>query len=117
MMTSKAYQPKTGARCGCKRGVMRDNCPNCEGTGWVVDFAAIRARKSTPPAWEQFTKRTNEPKLSWLEGQLTAHGIPHRRNGESFHAPILEVPPDHLPAAWAILTPVDDVPDDDPRFM
>ena len=36
------YQPKTGAKCGCKRGVMRDNCPVCEGTGWVVDFKAIR---------------------------------------------------------------------------
>jgi hypothetical protein len=21
----------------------RDNCPNCEGTGYVIDFAAIRA--------------------------------------------------------------------------
>lgn len=38
-----AYQPKTGVRCSCKRGVWRDNCPNCEGTGWVIDFAAIRA--------------------------------------------------------------------------
>ena len=40
----KYYQPRTGARCGCKRGVQRDNCPNCEGTGWVIDFATIRAR-------------------------------------------------------------------------
>jgi hypothetical protein len=40
--------PKTGARCGCKRGVQRDNCPACEGTGWVIDFAAIRARKVYP---------------------------------------------------------------------
>jgi hypothetical protein len=39
---SKAYQPKTGQRCGCKRGVWRDNCPNCEGTGWVIDFRRIR---------------------------------------------------------------------------
>ena len=38
------YQPKTGQKCGCKRGVMRDNCPNCEGTGWVVDFRAIREK-------------------------------------------------------------------------
>jgi hypothetical protein len=38
-----SYQPKTGARCSCRRGVARDNCPNCEGTGWVIDFAAIRA--------------------------------------------------------------------------
>lgn len=44
-MMSTAYQPKTGARCSCKRGIQRDNCPNCEGTGYVIDFAAIRARK------------------------------------------------------------------------
>lgn len=39
------YQPKTGARCSCRPGQQRDNCPTCEGTGWVVDFAAIRARR------------------------------------------------------------------------
>lgn len=38
------YQPKTGNKCSCRRGVQRDNCPNCEGTGMVIDFAAIRAR-------------------------------------------------------------------------
>lgn len=42
------YQPKTGAPCSCKRGVQRDNCPNCEGTGQVIDFAAIRARRLAP---------------------------------------------------------------------
>jgi hypothetical protein len=43
------YQPKTGAKCGCKRGVQRDNCPNCEGTGFVVDFRAIWNRKPLVP--------------------------------------------------------------------
>ena len=43
----KPYQPKTGAACSCKRGVERDNCPRCEGTGMVVDFAAIRARAAS----------------------------------------------------------------------
>jgi hypothetical protein len=38
------YQPKTGAKCGCRPGQQRDNCPRCEGTGEVIDFAAIRAR-------------------------------------------------------------------------
>lgn len=38
------YQPKTGQKCSCKRGVQRDNCPECEGTGWVIDFRAIRER-------------------------------------------------------------------------
>lgn len=38
------YQPKTGAVCSCRPGIERDNCPRCEGTGMVIDFAAIRAR-------------------------------------------------------------------------
>jgi hypothetical protein len=38
------YQPKTGERCHCKRGVARDNCPDCEGTGMRINFKAIRLR-------------------------------------------------------------------------
>lgn len=34
----------TGERCACRPGVQRDNCPQCEGTGRRLDFAAIRAR-------------------------------------------------------------------------
>ena len=43
------YQPLTGQHCSCKPGVHRDNCPNCEGTGWLIDFAAIRARHKSVP--------------------------------------------------------------------
>ncbi len=43
---SKPYQPKTGQPCHCKPGQQRDNCPDCEGTGMRIDFAAIRARRS-----------------------------------------------------------------------
>lgn len=46
---SQAYQPKTGAACGCRRGQERDNCANCEGTGMVIDFKAIRSRSLTQP--------------------------------------------------------------------
>jgi hypothetical protein len=35
------YQPKTGQKCTCKRGIERDNCPACEGTGMMIDFKAI----------------------------------------------------------------------------
>lgn len=64
-----------------------------------------------------FTKRTNDPKLSWLEKRLTEAGIPNRRaENPSFHAPILEVPRDKLHDAWEILEPVDDIADDDPQF-
>jgi hypothetical protein len=40
------YQPKTGERCTCRPGIERDNCPVCEGTGWRIDFPAIRAIRS-----------------------------------------------------------------------
>lgn len=68
------------------------------------------------PEWVTFTKRTEDPKLAWLERQLDAAGIPHRREGESFHAPILQVPKEHEAAAWKILSPVDDIPDNARRF-
>lgn len=77
--------------------------------------------------WKTLTRRTDDPKLSWLEDRLKAHGIPSRRNGHSFHAPILEVPAEHTEAAWTILDavvemddgttiPLDDIPDDHAMF-
>ncbi len=66
--------------------------------------------------WTLFTKRTHDPKLAWIERQLEEAGIESRRNGRSFHAPILEVREGDIKAAWEILNPVDDVEDDDPRF-
>jgi hypothetical protein len=42
-MKTKQYQPKTGQPCNCRRGIERDNCPACEGTGQRIDFAKIRA--------------------------------------------------------------------------
>jgi hypothetical protein len=66
--------------------------------------------------WTQFTKRTNDPKLAALEAMLRRAGIPYRRHGKSFHAPILQVPADVLDEAWKILDPIDDIPDDDPRW-
>lgn len=33
----------TGDACTCRRGIERDNCPACEGTGRALDFPAIRA--------------------------------------------------------------------------
>lgn len=35
-------QPKTGEKCHCRKGMERDNCPTCEGTGLKIDFQAIR---------------------------------------------------------------------------
>lgn len=44
---SNEYQPKTGERCSCRRGIERDNCPQCEGTGMRIDFRAIRRRSES----------------------------------------------------------------------
>lgn len=67
--------------------------------------------------WTTLLRRTNDPKLSWLEGLFAENGIPTRRNGESFHAPIMEVPQEHEETAWALLTPeLDEMPDDSPKF-
>ena len=75
--------------------------------------------------WKTFTKRTNDPKLAWIERALTARGIPSRRHGFSWHAPILEVPAEYLATAQDFLAQpfdgdgnqtVDDVADDDPTF-
>lgn len=41
------YQPKTGAKCTCRKGIQRDNCPACEGTGYIIDFRAIRNAPKT----------------------------------------------------------------------
>ena len=74
--------------------------------------------------WVLAFKRTEDPKLAFFESLLTERGIPHRRNGHSFHAPILEVPEEHEAAAWAMLgeklprrrTRLDDMPDDHEAF-
>lgn len=67
--------------------------------------------------WVRFTKRTEDPKLACLERQLRHAGIPCRRNGASWHAPILEVPEERLEDAWKILRPVDEIDDDDEMFI
>lgn len=68
--------------------------------------------------WTQLCKRTEDPKLAWLERQLTAAGLRHGRSKfPSFHAPRLLVHPEDEDKALEILLPVDDIPDDDPRFQ
>lgn len=69
-----------------------------------------------------FTKRTDDPKLAWIERNLMRMGIPSRRNGHSFHAPILEVPESRLSEADGLLNRrvgryrIDDIRDDHPRW-
>lgn len=49
------YQPKTGNKCFCRKGIERDNCPSCEGTGLQIDFKKIRERVFTCPETEDLT--------------------------------------------------------------
>lgn len=78
---------------------------------------------STRINWVRFTKRTEDPKLAYIERWLDDLGIQHRRNGYSFHAPILEVPEPDLDRAWKLLSEqvdgrcFDDIDDDDPMFL
>jgi hypothetical protein len=81
---------------------------------------------TTETDWVTFCRRTEDPKLAYIERWLNSEGIPNRRNGESWHAPILEVPERYLDKAHELLDdPVevdgtiirfDDVDDDDPMF-
>jgi len=73
--------------------------------------------------WVTFCRRTEDPKLAYLETRLTGMGIPHRRHGSSFHAPILQVPEDRHEEAYRLFDEdwdgvrLDDVPDDDESFQ
>ena len=42
----KLNMKNPGAACSCRRGVQRDNCAACEGTGMVIDFNAIHDRRA-----------------------------------------------------------------------
>lgn len=64
-----------------------------------------------------FTKRTNNPKLAWLITQCKQQGIRIKRERKSFHAPVTLVHKEDEDRAWKILSPLDDVPDDDPMFI
>lgn len=74
----------------------------------------MRTKRKTD--YNLFTKRTNQPKLGWLMNECKRSGLRVRIEGRSFHAPCSWVHPDDESAAWDILSPVDDMPDDDRRF-
>lgn len=76
--------------------------------------------------WKILCKRTEDPKLAWIQTRLAELGIPSRRNGSSWHAShVLEVPSDQAQAAWDFLGSqwkhtrftVDDIRDDHPDFI
>jgi hypothetical protein len=107
--------------CGADEMTLKP-CPKCN-----YDAICQTCGYCTNPdcfIWVMFTRRTDDPKLKWLEGELDKLNIPHRRKGSTGHAPILEVPDALLGKAWSVLERpygqndvVDNVPDDDPMFQ
>lgn len=84
------YQPKTGQPCGCRPGVQRDNCSQCEGTGQRIDFAAIRnAAKSTKR--RRVIERATREQAEGLAQRLMLEG-----KGVGVYAP------DSLTSAWRV---------------
>lgn len=73
-------------------------------------------------SYVMLTKRTNFPKLGYIIHKLNEAGIDNQINGESRHAPILEVDENRYDEAWAILDErhgryrLDEVRDDHPKF-
>ena len=79
--------------------------------------------------WAMVCKRTDDPKLAWIENRLDALGIEHRRGIPSFHAnATLEVPAEQETAFWEFMMQpapskyrrwyktLDDMPDDHAIF-
>ncbi len=79
--------------------------------------------------WVLLCKRTDDPKLAWIEKQLRARGIETVRKGRSFHADhCLYVPRGKEKEAWDFLAQpaparlrrwyktIDEIPDDHPMF-
>jgi hypothetical protein len=66
---------------------------------------------------KQLTKRTANPKLGWLMRKCKDAGLRVFIEGKRMMGdPISWVHRDDFDKAWAILDPVDDVPDGDKRF-
>lgn len=69
------------------------------------------------PEYKCFTRRTANPKLGWLMQQCKNAGLRVFIQGKRmFGDPISWVHRDDEDKAWGILTPVDDIPDDDEQF-
>ena len=66
-MNTNEQIPTLGT-CHCKRGMMRDNCPSCEGTGQRINFPLLKLRIAARAAmakegakWTPETGWTNAP--------------------------------------------------------
>ena len=83
----------------------------------AAEFDAKMMNEWVAAKFEQFTKRTDYPKLGYLINRLNDLGIASIVYGNSFHAPILYVEKGKLDEAWSVLNRfIDELDDDDPSF-
>lgn len=59
--------------CSSRAGTF-EGCNDCQGIRRVISGKAPRGMKpcACAPRWCLFCKRTDDPKLAWIEQQLTA---------------------------------------------
>ena len=82
-MTKSTYQIRTGQRCTCKRGQERDNCAACEGTGWQLDFRAMRAQSTAKPAPQPDVDGAARLE-AWLKGDVQPAPQPDVNSAEYY---------------------------------
>lgn len=72
------FTPLTGESCSCRRGVERDNCPACEGTGNRIDFAAIhreQGQEESPSAYVRRMRAAFGEDLQLLRRRIEPGGV------------------------------------------
>lgn len=104
--TIRSY--KTGRQCHCAPGRQRESCPDCEGTGWQIDFAAIRAAtanhrnhqntmsnqdQTTPAAATALTPRPEPAPFKVIMSRYSVHTASIRFDAPRSSNPKVSAPP------------------------
>lgn len=66
--------------------------------------------------WMTLCSRVNDPKLAYIEAELTTLKIEHRRHGQSWHGPVLQVKAKCLDQARLSVNSLDGKDDNNPMF-
>lgn len=66
--------------------------------------------------WMTLCSRVNDPKLAYIEKELQNQKIEHRRHGQSWHGPVLQVKAKCLDQARLSVNALNGMGDDNPMF-